>query len=178
GRCSDRARLAGRAVRARGRLGGRGASRVRGRASTLGRARRSFARVRLVRHVPRLRGPRAPLQGGRRDARRRGGRVIDRLRRADPVLAIVPPLLACASLVLVYSASSILGITSYNDPYYFLFRRAIHLVIGLLAFAFFATADTRRLVERFAGKAYLAVLVLLAVLAILDHGISARGARR
>ena len=62
--------------------------------------------------------------------------MIDRLRRADPVLVLVPPLLACASLVLVYSASSILGITSYNDPYYFLFRRTIHLLIGLAAFAF------------------------------------------
>jgi cell division protein FtsW len=104
--------------------------------------------------------------------------MMERLRRADPVLVLVPPLLACASLVLVYSASSILGITSYNDPYYFLFRRTIHLVLGLAAFAFFACADTRRVVERFSGKAYLGVLVLLLVLAALDHGISARGAKR
>jgi cell division protein FtsW len=104
--------------------------------------------------------------------------MIERLRKADPVLVLVPVLLACASLVLVYSASSILGITSYNDPYYFLFRRAIHLAIGIAAFAFFAAADTGRIVERFSGKAYLGVLVMLGVLAILDHGVSARGARR
>ena len=100
------------------------------------------------------------------------------IRRADPVVAFVPLALACGSLVLVYSASSILGITTYNDPYYFLTRRAIHLVIGLMAFFFCANFDYHRLVEKSAGRAFLLVLGLLAVVAILQNGHMARGARR
>jgi len=99
-------------------------------------------------------------------------------RRADPVVAFVPLALACGSLVLVYSASSILGITTYNDPYYFLTRRAIHLVIGLAAFFFCANFDYHRLVEKSAGRAFLLVLGLLAVVAVLQNGHMARGARR
>ena len=56
------------------------------------------------------------------------------IRKADPFVTYVPLILACSSLVLVYSASSILGITTYNNPYYFLTRRAIHLAIGFVAF--------------------------------------------
>jgi len=100
------------------------------------------------------------------------------IRRADPFIAFVPLVLACSSLVLVYSASSILGITTYNDPYHFLTRRAIHLAIGFAAFLFCARFDYRRLVDRSAGRAYLGVLALLAVLAVLQHGHEARGARR
>lgn len=104
--------------------------------------------------------------------------MIAALRRADPVIASVPPLLACASLVIVYSASSILGLTGHNDPYYFLIRRTVHLVIGLAAFVLLARIDYRRLVERHAGRLYLAVLALLVVVALLEHGVSSRGARR
>jgi cell division protein FtsW len=104
--------------------------------------------------------------------------VIGILRRADPVIAFLPPLLACASLVLVYSASSILGLTGHNDPYYFLMRRSVHLAIGLVAFVTLAHYDYRRLVERHAGRAFLAVLALLLVVAVLEHGVSSRGARR
>jgi len=100
------------------------------------------------------------------------------IRRADPFIAFVPLVLACSSLVLVYSASSILGITSYNDPYYFLTRRAIHLAIGFVAFLVCARFDYRRLVERSAGRAYLVVLALLAVVSVLQHGHVAGGARR
>jgi cell division protein FtsW len=97
------------------------------------------------------------------------------IRKADPFVTWVPLLLACSSLVLVYSASSILGITTYNDPYYFLFRRGIHLAIGLVAFAFCARYDYRRLVDKFSGRAYLVVLALLALVAV---GHMAKGARR
>jgi cell division protein FtsW len=100
------------------------------------------------------------------------------LRRADPFVAFVPLVLACSSLVLVYSASSILGITTYNDPYHFLTRRAIHLAIGFAAFILCARFDYRRLVDKSAGRAYVAVLALLAVVALLQHGHMARGARR
>jgi cell division protein FtsW len=104
--------------------------------------------------------------------------MMSNIRRADPLVAFVPLALAFGSLVLVYSASSILGITTYNDPYYFLTRRAIHLAIGLVAFFVCARYDYRRLVEKLAGRAYLAVLALLAVVSVLQHGHVAGGARR
>jgi len=104
--------------------------------------------------------------------------VIANLRRADPIVTFVPLVLAVASLVLVYSASSILGITTYNDPYYFLTRRAVHLVMGLIAFLVLSRFDYHRLVEKSAGRAYLAVLALLAVVAVMQHGLMVRGARR
>jgi cell division protein FtsW len=100
------------------------------------------------------------------------------MRRADPFVVSIPLVLAVASLVLVYSASSILGITTYNDPYYFLVRRAIHLALGLVAFLFFSRMDYRKLVDRHAGRAYVAVLALLAVVGVLQHGHVAGGARR
>ncbi len=104
--------------------------------------------------------------------------MMSSIRRADPLVAFVPLALAFGSLVLVYSASSILGITTYNDPYYFLTRRAIHLVIGLLAFFVCARFDYHRLVEKSAGRAYIFVLGLLAALSVLQHGHIAGGARR
>jgi cell division protein FtsW len=97
--------------------------------------------------------------------------------RPDPVIVLTPLVLAVVSLVIVYSASSILGLTNYEDPYYFLFRRTIHLAIGLFAFFALARADLDRLVDRHAGRLFLGVLVLLGVLAFA-HGVSSRGARR
>lgn len=104
--------------------------------------------------------------------------MMSTIRRADPIVAFVPLALACGSLVVVYSASSILGITSYNDPYYFLLRRSIHLALGFLAFFVCARLDYHRLVEKWAGRAFLVVLGLLALVAILQNGHMARGARR
>lgn len=103
--------------------------------------------------------------------------MIEAPRRPDPVLASVPILLAVVSLVIVYSASSILGLTNYQDPYYFLFRRSIHLVIGLAAFVWLSRTDLDRLIDRHAGRLFLGVLALLAILAFA-HGVSSRGARR
>jgi cell division protein FtsW len=100
------------------------------------------------------------------------------VRRADPLVAYVPLALAFGSLVLVYSASSILGITTYNDPYYFLTRRAVHLAIGLVVFFVCARYDYHRMVEKLAGRGYLLVLGMLAVLSVLQHGHVAGGARR
>jgi cell division protein FtsW len=103
--------------------------------------------------------------------------MIEAPRRPDPVIALTPIVLAVVSLVIVYSASSILGLTTYQDPYYFLFRRAIHLVFGLALFFWLARTDLDRLIDRHAGRIFLGVLALLAVLAFA-HGVSSRGARR
>ncbi len=103
--------------------------------------------------------------------------MIEAPRRPDPVIALTPLVLSVISLVIVYSASSILGLTNYEDPYHFLFRRTIHLGLGLLAFFWLAQADLDRLIDRHAGRLFLGVLALLALLAFA-HGVSSRGARR
>jgi cell division protein FtsW len=81
-------------------------------------------------------------------------------------------------VVFVYSASSILAMTVYDDPHYFLVRRLVHLAIGLVAFFVLARADYRVVVEKFSGRAFLGVLALLAFVAVLQNGHMARGARR
>jgi cell division protein FtsW len=88
--------------------------------------------------------------------------MIDAPRRPDPVLTVTPLALSIVSLVIVYSASSILGLTNYQDPYYFLFRRTIHLAIGLVAFFALARADLDRIIDKHAGRLFLGVLALLA----------------
>ena len=103
--------------------------------------------------------------------------MIEAPSRPDPVLAITPLAVSIVSLVIVYSASSILGLTNYQDPYYFLFRRTIHLAIGLFAFFWLARTDLDRIIDKHAGRLFLAVLFLLGALA-MAHGVSSRGARR
>ncbi len=104
--------------------------------------------------------------------------MIEAPRRPDPVIALTPLIISVVSLVIVYSASSILGLTTYQDPYYFLFRRSIHLVIGLAAFFWLARTDLDHFIDKHAGRMFLGVLALLAMLAFA-HGIaSSRGARR
>jgi cell division protein FtsW len=98
------------------------------------------------------------------------------IRKADPFVTYVPLILACSSLVLVYSASSILGMSTFGNQYYFLTRRAIHLAIGFVAFLACARFDYRVLVDKFSGRAYLGVLALLGVVGVLGH--IAGGARR
>jgi cell division protein FtsW len=66
--------------------------------------------------------------------------------------------------------------SSYNNQYYFLTRRAIHLAIGFVAFLVCARFDYRVLVDKFSGRAYLGVLALLGVVGMLGH--IAGGARR
>ena len=67
--------LAGRAGRARAPTSATPCAAPGGRARAPGGARRALAGLRLVRHVPRLRGPRPPLQGGGGRAGARGGRM-------------------------------------------------------------------------------------------------------
>jgi hypothetical protein len=71
--------------------------------------------------------------GSRPPPRREGG-AMTAIRRADPFVAFVPLVLACSSLVLVYWRARSSASRPTTTRIHFLTRRAVHLVIGLVAF--------------------------------------------
>src|SRR5204862_2747074 len=90
----------------------------------------ALAGLRLVRHVPGLRGPRPPLQGRGRAAAHPRRCVVN---RGDRWLLILPLALTAWGVVMVYSSSAILGITRYQDPDYFLVKQMIRAGLGVPA---------------------------------------------
>lgn len=97
--------------------------------------------------------------------------------RPDHSLLILPLGLTAVGLVLVYSASSILGLTQHGDAFFYVSRQAVRAVIGVFAFVFFARLDYHKL-----GRAswWLFGLMLLGLLAMAALGVTheVRGARR
>jgi cell division protein FtsW len=97
--------------------------------------------------------------------------------RPDRWLLVLPLGLTAVGLVLVYSASSILGLTQHGDAFFYVSRQAVRAVIGIFAFVFFARLDYHKL-----GRAswWMYGLVLLGLLAMPVLGLSheARGAKR
>ena len=45
--------------------------------------------------------------------------------KSDKVLFLVTLLLVCSSVVMVYSASAVLALNRYNQPYFFLIRQSM-----------------------------------------------------
>lgn len=97
--------------------------------------------------------------------------------RPDRVLLFVPLALTAVSLVLVYSASSILGLTEHDDDFYYAARQALRALIGVAALVLLSRLDYHKL-ARVAGPLLLATLCLLAIMAFLGGGSEVRGARR
>jgi cell division protein FtsW len=91
---------------------------------------------------------------------------------------LIPPLgLTAVGLVLVYSASSILGLTQHGDAFFYVSRQAMRAVVGVLAFVFFARLDYHKL-GRASWLLYGGVLLGLLAMAALGLGHEARGAKR
>src|SRR6185369_14902077 len=99
-----------------------------GRAAVAHRA--VLAGLRVVRHVPGLRGSRPPLQGRGRAPRARRGDLVN---RGDRALLLLPLALTAVGVVMVYSSSAILGITRFQDPDYFFTRQLIRAGLGVAA---------------------------------------------
>src|SRR5262249_21568842 len=104
--------------------------------------RSAVAGLRVVRHVPRLRGPRSSLQGRGRAAACSGGGDVN---RGDRWLLVLPLALTAIGVIMVYSSSAILGITRFHDPNYFLLRQLARAAIGVAVLLIAARADLRRL---------------------------------
>lgn len=99
------------------------------------------------------------------------------MNRPDRLLVWLPLALTAAGLVLVYSASSILGLTQHGDDFYYVVRQAMRAVLGVAAMVWLARVDYRRL-GRISVLLFVATLGLLALMAVLGGGDEVRGARR
>ncbi len=97
--------------------------------------------------------------------------------RPDRVLLGLPLALTAGGLVLVYSASSILGLTQHDDDFYFVARQAFRAVLGVAALLWLSRLDYHRL-GRLSAPLFLITLGVLAVTALLGAGDEVRGARR
>src|SRR5205807_9994089 len=118
-------------------------------------------RLRLVRSIPQLRGPRRPVQSpgtgavmslsaavGARVARQRSESLRPVL-RYDPVLLGAVLLLLTAGVVMVYSASAVYAGARRGDGLWFFKRQALGAGIGLAALLVAMRIGYRRL-EAFA----------------------------
>ena len=97
--------------------------------------------------------------------------------RPDRWLLVLPLGLTAVGLVLVYSASSILGLTQHGDAFFYVSRQAVRAVIGVFAFVFFARLDYHKL-GRVSWLLFGLVLLGLLAMAALGVGHEARGAKR
>jgi cell division protein FtsW len=63
--------------------------------------------------------------------------------KSDKVLFLATLLLVCVSVVMVYSASSVLAMQRYNQPYFFLIRQGMWAALGLAAMSVAMRFDYR-----------------------------------
>ena len=97
--------------------------------------------------------------------------------RPDRWLLILPLALTAVGLLLVYTSSSILGLTQHGNALYYVAKQAGRAALGLGAFVFLARHDYRRL-EKHAWWIFGLTLLGLLAMAALGAGSEARGARR
>jgi cell division protein FtsW len=97
--------------------------------------------------------------------------------RPDRVLFFVPLGLTAAGLVLVYSASSILGLTQHDDDLHYVSQQALRALVGVAAFLWLSRLDYHR-VGRMSAPLFAVTLGLLALIAGFGVGEEVRGARR
>ena len=95
----------------------------------------------------------------------------------DRWLVILPLALTAVGLLLVYTSSSILGLSQHGDAFHYVAKQAGRAVLGLAAFVFLARRDYRRL-EKEARWLFLITLLGLLAMAVLGAGSEARGAKR
>jgi cell division protein FtsW len=68
---------------------------------------------------------------------------VARKLKSDRVLFIATLLLVCASIVMVYSASAVVALEKFDQPYFFLIKQALWAVLGLAVLAITMRIDYR-----------------------------------
>jgi len=63
--------------------------------------------------------------------------------KSDRVLFTAALLLVCASIVMVYSASAVVALERFQQPYFFVTRQALWAVLGLAVLAVAMRVDYR-----------------------------------
>ncbi len=98
------------------------------------------------------------------------------MNRGDRWLLVLPLLLTALGVVMVYSSSTILGITRYQDPNYYLERQVVRAALGVAVLLLCAFKVDLRKLERLAPL-LLGIASLLLVLVIVA-GHRSHGAKR
>ncbi len=99
--------------------------------------------------------------------------------RFDRVLLFAILALVVGSVVMVYSASSVVALTTYDDPAFFMKRQVLWALIGLALMMVVMRIDHRRLADQRVALALIAVsLVLLAATLVPGIGRMVNGSRR
>ena len=65
--------------------------------------------------------------------------------KSDKLLFLATLLLVCSSVVMVYSASAVLAMDQYEQPYFFLFKQVTWAVLGVCLLLFAMRVDYRKL---------------------------------
>ena len=97
--------------------------------------------------------------------------------KSDKLLFLSTLLLVCSSIVMVYSASAVLAMDRYQQPYYFLFKQVTWVVLGVCLLLMAMRVDYRHLKQ---PAVILTVLggSVLALIAVLLIGPEINGTRR
>jgi cell division protein FtsW len=97
--------------------------------------------------------------------------------KSDKLLFLSTLLLVCSSVVMVYSASAVLAMDRYQQPYYFLFKQVTWVVLGVCLLLMAMRVDYRHLKKPLVVLTALAGSVL-ALIAVLLIGPEINGTRR
>lgn len=96
--------------------------------------------------------------------------------KSDKLLFLATLLLVCSSVVMVYSASAVLAMDQYQQPYFFLFKQVTWAVLGVCLLLMAMQVDYRRLKQPIVIWTVLGVSIA-ALIAVL-FGPSINGTRR
>jgi len=96
--------------------------------------------------------------------------------RPDIVLLISIISVVLFGVIMIYSASVIVGLTDYNDPKYFFKRQIIWAILGIISMAITANIDYR-VWKKWAGSLLVITLVLLLSVFLFSKG-AVNGAHR
>ena len=92
--------------------------------------------------------------------------------KSDKVLFLATLLLVSASVVMVYSASAVLGMQRFNQPYFFLIRQGMWAALGLAAMSLAMRFDYRNYREPFFIWMSLGVVTLALVAVLFSRPIN------
>jgi cell division protein FtsW len=99
------------------------------------------------------------------------------LQRCNPFILLASLLLTGFGVVSVYSASAIVAMDRYQDPYFFLRRQMLFAIFGVLAMLVAVQIDYRHL-QRWAPLSLVITLILLGAVFVPVLGKEAGGAKR
>ncbi|MCQ2546246.1 MAG: putative lipid II flippase FtsW [Clostridia bacterium] len=106
------------------------------------------------------------------------GNILEQLKETDFVMLTITLVLAFYGLVMVFSASYYFSISESGNPFYYLIRDGIWVVLGIILMCLGALIDYRKYNNRKIILAFLLLCLLLLVLVLTPAGSEANDATR